>query len=315
MRADDLNIDPELEGLLRQVASDPRATMLRIQPRVALRSVIATDEIVRPFATDLATTERELVRVHREQLAHVLLRACLIRVYSDPRAQLRVIRHVTPSWHHAVPRNSEWRDEARRALRCALYAPEELSGLELIDACLAADGIQQASIAQLAAASRRLRPTSHALIYLAVHEAFDGDARLSGELCFQAIARDPRSVCAKDAWANLGSARSELGEFSSACDAFEKSLEFDPTQLLPNVGLFIESVRLGRLDEALATARRIETLFDAEHPATRDFVAMTRRRLASEAPRDREFTKRALQMRERLQPTTRMLIDAYAQIS
>jgi len=74
-------IDPELHGLLDEVVGDPRSS-LRLTPRTALSRWFDCGDRLRPH--DGTAAERQLLEVHREALAELLIRASRIAYWKAP---------------------------------------------------------------------------------------------------------------------------------------------------------------------------------------------------------------------------------------
>lgn len=69
-------MEPELEELLHTIARDPRSTLLRVDRPTILRSLFDRDPMVRESCTQLTSAERQLLRVHRSELAWHLRLSC-----------------------------------------------------------------------------------------------------------------------------------------------------------------------------------------------------------------------------------------------
>src|SRR5436189_4868215 len=90
-----LAFDPELEELLREIAADPGSRLLRMPRSTRPRDLLAIPEPVTRARAGLSVAERHLIEVHRDELAHLLRRACLIRFFSDPRKNMYLNRCKT----------------------------------------------------------------------------------------------------------------------------------------------------------------------------------------------------------------------------
>lgn len=74
-------LEPALEELLREVASDPRSSLLRVDRPSLLKGPFDHDPMVRESFTGLRSAERELLRVYRQELGHALRECCFDLVY------------------------------------------------------------------------------------------------------------------------------------------------------------------------------------------------------------------------------------------
>jgi len=134
--AEPLGFDPELEGLLRELAADPRSQLLRsTRPRTAA-GLLERAGAVSPSRAGLTAAERHLLEVHRDELADVLRRACLMRFYSDPARALYLNRSRDAQHAIAFDTPERWRERAREALADARRSPRPLEGLDLLETCL-----------------------------------------------------------------------------------------------------------------------------------------------------------------------------------
>jgi len=69
-------LEPELEDLLQSIATDPRATLLKVDRPALTRGLFDRSPLVRDSCTQLTTAERHLLKVHRVRLAELLRSAC-----------------------------------------------------------------------------------------------------------------------------------------------------------------------------------------------------------------------------------------------
>lgn len=76
-------LNPEIEGLLREIAADPTSTLLRLPPSDLRRARRQGQLPDRAGTTGLNLAERELLRRWREEVAYLLLVACYLRQTSS----------------------------------------------------------------------------------------------------------------------------------------------------------------------------------------------------------------------------------------
>ena len=70
-------LEPELEDLLQSIATDPRATLLKVDRPALTRGLFDRSPLVRDSCTQLTTAERHLLKVHRVRLGELLRSACI----------------------------------------------------------------------------------------------------------------------------------------------------------------------------------------------------------------------------------------------
>lgn len=182
---------PELEGLLREAAADPRSVLLRVPRSSPLRSLLARQEPLKPTATGLGALDRHLLAVHRDELAEALLEGCLVRLYSNHAwsSSVHRTRTATEDWVVESPR--DWAERTREKAATLAGAPIELSGLDLLQRCIEPDGLDAVSLTQLARAAMRIVFSARARAWIAFEMRLLGryadairlvDQQLSGQV-------------------------------------------------------------------------------------------------------------------------------------
>ena len=138
---------PDLLALLDQLPAG--GELFGVTPKEFVRGLRDGVETVNQARTGLLPVERELLRVHREELAAALLDECRVKLYGSDRARLMLVTEHTPR-----------RDPAR--LQAAVagaegFAPEFVSeaGRESV-----LDWIERADAGRLAHQSMRLAPSN-----------------------------------------------------------------------------------------------------------------------------------------------------------
>lgn len=81
-------MEPELEELLLTIAADPRSSLLRVDRPTILRGYFDRDPMVRESCTQLTSAERQLLRVHRRELAGYLRSACFDKLGAESQLEL-----------------------------------------------------------------------------------------------------------------------------------------------------------------------------------------------------------------------------------
>src|SRR5262245_29595941 len=99
-----LPLDPAIEELLRDIAQDPDACLLRVPRPKALSALARGESIEVSGMTGLTHAERELVRVHRDEIAYLLRTLCARLLIERPKTGLRLL----PSSRTTLLPAEEW---------------------------------------------------------------------------------------------------------------------------------------------------------------------------------------------------------------
>jgi hypothetical protein len=297
--------EPEIEGLLREIAADPRSTLLRVDRPAVVRGLFDRGLPIRAHATGLTSAERHLLQVHRAELAFMLRQACVSKLYAHPEAKFRLIRNVAPGVRVEAPPPSHWRRNLGHELRIARADGIEFEGIELLQSCVAADGFARASVAQLAAASIRLEPTDQARIYSAVALMFDGDDRTAVDVFHRVIDATSSRRMQACAWTEIGDAANRQGRFGNAIICYRTAARLDadwaPAPLsLMSVGTVIANVEaIGR------AAMVVERLFEVNPSGWREYIGQLRAKRAAQGHERAWVTREQVAQLERIVRTGR----------
>lgn len=150
-------VDPELEGLLRELGSRPRSVFLRTSRKEAMRVLRSrTTQGVGAMAVPDAL-ERELVTVHRDELAEILKEACRTRLLEGEREKLFMVPYTGVGTHHEIV---PIQDLEARIERCVqLGAPGAVAAqADVICGVLASRPPERVSVLDLAALGQRIQP-------------------------------------------------------------------------------------------------------------------------------------------------------------
>ena len=160
-------VDPELEGLLRELGSRPRSVFLRSSRKDAMRVLRSrTTEGVSALAIP-DSLERELVTVHRAELAEILKQACRTRLLEGEREKFVMMPYTGAGKHYGSTPIQELRV---RELRASQLEPEPSTACEsqfLRDA-LSQDTPRRCSVLDLSAVGQRLQPCDTWRLFAAI---------------------------------------------------------------------------------------------------------------------------------------------------
>ena len=165
-------LNPQIEALLREIASDPESCLLRL-PAAEIRAGARNAALPeRAGLTGLRPAERELMRVWRRETAFLLLVACYRQQVTAPQNKFRVIPVLEQGRFPAAPQ-VRWTRFARTAF--GLEKEDSLlRALALLSQCASSGGSRWPSVFELAAASSRLEPSNGAKNYAALEFALNG---------------------------------------------------------------------------------------------------------------------------------------------
>jgi hypothetical protein len=162
---DRLEIDPEIRGLLEEIAADPRSA-IRLAPRRALRQWFERGEAAR--TSDMATTkaERRLIEAYREEVAELLYEASVLAYHRQPKRHHRRIE-LDGTYTDPLRKGLRW----KRAAEAVLQASNVLvSGRELLRQALHGESANGFALAQ---ASFHLSPSNRTREFLALNTPWD----------------------------------------------------------------------------------------------------------------------------------------------
>jgi len=252
-------LDPEIEELLRQIARDPRSTLLRVtRPQIA-KGLFERSPAVGARAAGLTAAERQLLCVHREETALMLRQLFYHRFLRDER-----MRRMT--WMHGAGELGTESDLSRR-----LSASTEADGSDGTDswsAHVVADALAvppdaAASPSQIALAALRLVPSDNARNFLGYQLVRTGNLR-SALRVFEGVARTSRrrrSVVSALSWSGialglLGEPRQALGMYATKVARPEEW----PNKAMSRLTF---SVQVGDVHEAVRAAAEVDEFWSA----------------------------------------------------
>lgn len=267
---------PEVEEILRDVASDPRSSLLKVDRPQHFRGLFERYSNVGPRTAGLTSAEREILRVHRGDVARLLGDVCRARLAADKIRNTtsfsvdREVRVLTPQ---------ELDSRARALMDKPAGQGEDIRGL--VSRCVTQGMRDQCSIADLAVAIMRLQPDDSARILAGMDLTAHGHARYALDLYQVVLTRYPRMEIRAVVWDNIANALAHLNEgvlafrasrFASACCANDSVSRF--------VSLFL-AFELDLDQEVESIAKEINDLVDEKHPTVDWYVHSIASRLTA----------------------------------
>lgn len=310
MSAERARPSPDLEGLLREVAADPQAALFVIPPEKAVRIALDAGTRLGTAATGLVAAERELLRVHRDELAYLLRHACVMRLFSMERIGAYVIRRTTRTAQHDVWSQSMWRRKTELELQFALDAGLDRERFGIVRSLIDADAPQHASVAQLAASSARFAPSPQARLYAGMELHMTRQSHSAARIFESVAAEQACPEVSSTARTSLGNVRNDLDDVLGALAEFESAVRCDGSRLAPLFNLLQFSLIAGRETRALEAARRLDDLVQPDHPAIGEYVEYLSHPNRIVLRTDPIFTTTLRRIEERIGPTALKVIHA-----
>ncbi len=261
MNEHSLPIPEELEALLREAATDPRSTLLRVERPRRVLGLFERQSSVPATVAGLSLVERHLLDVYRDELADLLRRACLVRLFSEPAIRPFVHRSKSAAEDFEIESQATWSRRARVSLGPLDQEGRRLEGLDLIERCAqASDTLGHCSITQLARASQRLQPTDWAEAWVAFDLVLHGQHEVTARLVPQILAAGARPSVAAACLEYLGLAESMRGDPVASMHAYRSAFHRDQERATPLVGWMHMAIRAGQAADAERAGRILDEL-------------------------------------------------------
>jgi len=311
MVRDVIQLRPEIEELIREIAARPDSVLLRV-PRGSEWRVLQDDRATAGLSDSrLSSAERHLLALHREEVAFLLRQAAWCRVATSPQGQTFVCRRQAPGRVIAVPEPRVVSVHASSLLRDADQGQRVGAEFELLELCVAGEPGRWPLAEDLCAAAHRLAPSFSGRMIAGTAYYLAGRAQVA-QLAFQdalnsAPTREDRGI----AYNNLAEALDAQDEWGRAQVATIRAIAHHGNLIAAHVGCMWYSIRMGDVRRADSAARDLEQLLQADPLAldehARRFVACADRMLRGLGPSHRQVL--AL-LRERTGPLAGRILHA-----
>ena len=260
----------EIEEVLKEIASDPKARLLRIPPVKNLLA-LANQGPVSVHAPSLTTAERYLLATHRQELAFLLRERCVMELHADPRTNARHHTSLTADRDYEIPTERDWSRRATEALSSDLEGPSFRDALDALSACVGTRPGGGASVAQLASSSIRVAPSYEAQMYIAEDLLDRGRIEESRGLYEEVLASTGSELLQVFCWENIGVGCLQSNRRNEAVIAYRTACELGSRQVSPPLPWFAAALAAGDEKEATEAARFIDQIVPSGHP----LVSMT----------------------------------------
>lgn len=252
-------LDPELEQLLVEVAADPDSCLLRVPRPKALPALFESDTRVSDRMAGLSLAERELLRVHRRELAELLLEVCRYKLIEGPRSRHVVLgydidgRRREPSAPNQVVNRVE--------VACGAFDSSFSEGvLALVHACVAVPESEGPNAGDIAVAALRVSPSLQARGLAAQFHAQSGAPRTALIALQDALSECPTRTAKATVWSTVGVAYSMLGHHGSSLAAYVQACSLAPTYVQAWGARLLLACQAGRTDDAVAAGQAVDQL-------------------------------------------------------
>jgi len=269
---------PELEHLLTELAARPRSIFLRADRKAAFRALRSgTEERVSGFAVP-DVLERELVRVHRAELAEIVHQAIRTRLLDGARERMFIMHYRGANERAEATGLADIRTRLRAATATTLDEPWA-GAIAALQRAVSPEDPEGLSVLDLAALGQRLEAreawrVNSALWYLAQEEH---DAACA--LARRVLDGWPSTESALRTFEILAIAEASHGDPTKALGVQEKACALREDYPVGQANRFLFAIQSGREAEASDASELLERLVEPEHDLIRGFVlAVAQRR-------------------------------------
>ncbi len=273
MTRDVIQLQPEVEELLREIAAQPGSRMLRV-PRVTpgARAFRGQSPVLRASSTGLSLAERHLIEVHREEVAHALRSVAWYQLAGGAQGRMRVTRRIRAGAVLAVPSALEASNGASVVLA---DSANDLGGaeIELLKACTLPDARRWPEAEALCWAAHRIVPSWNGRMIGAIAFLLASRVRAALETSISALPYATSREQVATTFAHIGGALELQGDLKRALSAHARSLSVDAGFIPARIACLSLFVQIGDVPAAVATARELEDSFAGDPTLLDEHVA------------------------------------------
>jgi hypothetical protein len=277
--AEPILFDARIEELLREIAADPASSLLRVPRPARIGVLLERAPLVGVATAGLTLAEQELVRVHRGEVAYLLRKLAVVRLFESPKAAVSRTRTNFASQPALEVSRGKWLERAevfaaeRLGESAELSSPEEL----LLECLRTPDAIESVPVTAIAAAANELEPTDQARIYAAQWlGSEDEDVEGARRILLAVLDAGASPANAAMAAANVAKHESRSGASRSSTEWYRRSARLCRSNAVGAFGWLTASFDCADTREADLAARFVNSEFRADEPATQEFVALIR---------------------------------------
>lgn len=257
-------IDPEVVEILREVVADPEAHRLLVD-RLEHFDPTSLFEPISSRSVELSVLERELVSVHREEVAWLLRQAWRRIVHRDPVEARKLAPYVTADRPVKLVGTAELSGRVRRVAEFEGGEEAVEAGVRLLEDHIA-DSVGQVGRKTLVLASLHLAPSDEARITLAWDLSQEGNEREARRLLETVWGGHATAQNRSFAWDNTGWSHAGEGDVRRAMRAYRRSSLECENRPGPMAAWLQFACLLGDRSEAIEAANLLDETVQEDHP-------------------------------------------------
>ena len=262
-------MDPEVEGILREIAADPRSRLLRVDRPGLFSAILDHDPRISSFAAGLTAAERHLLDVHRAEVAWLLREACLMKFYGDVDYAMWVDETLPKQGSRRISTIAQW--NRRKEAELALDEDESVGdAYDLVRRCF--ESRAALSVTQLASMALRLEPRDNARLYIAFDLLFTRQVDASRRILLDLFESPPSLANAAAAHEALALGYAIQGDRGAALKHSRYGTELELDSCEPPMNWVLNALLLEDLDELVRASFRLNEVAGREHPSVQSFV-------------------------------------------
>lgn len=270
MAASNLVFDPETETVLREVADNPNSVLLKV-PRSKVLPALLTTSWIGNNPPCLSTVERQLLTVHRNELACLLRQVCLMRIVEEPRTRACFDRFAP--W-----RGKQDSGNVRKQINDLAQEPavpgDHSNVLDLLLRSISSDAMAAPTICELATTSYRLEPTSQARMLAAIDLAAGGSIRYAMQLSAEVLSSHCAQRTRHSALTCMGFGWAKLKNLSKAHYYYMRASDLCNEDTVPLMNRLMFSIQLGDTEDTIRSSKALEERTCSELPAVDWFMQL-----------------------------------------
>jgi len=272
MTPEPMLLEPEIEELLREVAADPDSSLLRVPRSKAVPTLYEDRPAVGPATDGLSAAEKEILRVHRLEVAWLLRQVCLLKLVEGNRNRPYVGRYLNPRTRASLIRPRTI-DAGCEELATTLTGDEHcIMAQALLKRAVANPASEQPTILDLAAVAHRLQPSSMARVLASQDLLLGGSPRTALALLNAVLPFHPFTSIGVSAWHTIGLAHLRLGHLGLAHEAYQTASNADkerPSVWMDRMAL---ALQVGDTSDTVRAAQHLGELVTVDHEEVEWFV-------------------------------------------
>jgi hypothetical protein len=267
-----LELDPNLEEILRDIARDPRSTLFHTTPRQLALGLRNRTPRISSRQAALSSAERHLLEVYREEVAWLLYKACQRGVLENPNCSVGVHRWITRETQVVPLTPGEWTthaDETRRQLQSLSSGPDSLSILGSLDLDAR---FPRRPLRGIAIASLRLIPRDETRLLYAMASIQANDNGGSLQALQLVTENHPTPLNAYAAYANRALVLWQAKLLRPALDEYQRAGRVEPGSAIASAYALCVSILLENQQQALIAATHLEDLGTTVEPGLAECI-------------------------------------------